>query len=42
MLVGAVGFLYLTRAVGNLLSSQAQQETQNDHARLFVARDAST
>ena len=42
MLVGAVGFLNLTRAVGKLQSSQAQQASQNDHARLLVAREAST
>ena len=42
MLVGAVGFLNLTRAVGKLQSSQAQQATPNDHARLLVAREAST
>ena len=42
MLVGAVGFLNLTRAVGKLQSSQARQATQNARACLLVALELST
>ena len=38
MFVDAVSFLNLSRAVGQLQSSEAQQATQNDHARLLLAR----
>ena len=39
MLVGAVRFLNLTQAVGQLQSSKAHQATGNDHARLLLARE---
>ena len=42
MLVGAVGFLDFSRAVEQLQRSQAHHASQNDHARLLIARESLT